>query len=150
MRRAALILIVIAAAFSCTQPPSREMFISREKAEYGDTYAFDLDLSDTTVTFDVTLVTMFERKPFIPFGPDSLAVAMKWVSPSDSVYSDTTYVEMRMAADSTYFIKEVLTPLTVGPGRPENGTWRLMAKVKDAPEAVRGLGIICSRNDGTR
>jgi hypothetical protein len=64
MRRAAIIFLVLVAAFGCTCPPSIEPFIIREKAEYGDTYSFNLDLVDSTVECSLAFYTRTDPSGF--------------------------------------------------------------------------------------
>ena len=51
MSKGFLTLVLMMAMVSCARPSSYEPFVVREKAEYGDTYIFNLDLSDSTVSY---------------------------------------------------------------------------------------------------
>ena len=52
MRRPSLFpLLILLASLSCTRPSSDEMYVSRERAEYGDTYPFELDFSDSLLQY---------------------------------------------------------------------------------------------------
>ena len=61
------------AMVSCARPSSYEPFVVREKAEYGDTYIFNLDLSDSTVSYGLDFYTRLERPAFGTFPADSIS-----------------------------------------------------------------------------
>ena len=73
------------AMVSCARPSSYEPFVVREKAEYGDTYIFNLDLSDSAVSYGLDFYTRLERPAFGTFPADSISLDLRWISPSDSL-----------------------------------------------------------------
>ncbi len=148
MERFLAIAVCLIAAFSCTRPSSYEPFVLRENAEYGDTYNFDLDLSDSLAAYSLSFYTRFQRKAYHPFGSDSLRLDMRWVSPSDSIIAveDVLYV-MSATIDSTYTNKDCVWEYMPSLHLAESGRWRLKVQVKDQPEYMRGLGIILKRED---
>lgn len=134
------------AVASCSRPSSYEPFIVREKAEYGDTYNFNLDMSDSTVSYALSFYTRIERQAFQTFPSDSVSLDLRWISPSDSVIlSDTTFIRVGQAVDSSYYSKDYVVGYSDALGLPERGVWRLKAKVLNDSEEIRGIGIIFTR-----
>jgi len=150
MRGRLLIVVLAAVTLGCSRPVSREFFVFREKAEYGDTYSFSLDLSDTTATYSMDFFTSLERKAFDDFPVDDITLDLRWFSPSDSILADTVYVRLSEAVGEAYYTRDFITPYEAGLDSLEPGEWRLKAKVVNNPGDLRGLGIILRRSDGTR
>ena len=139
-------LVLLMAVASCSRPSSYEPFIVREKAEYGDTYNFNLDMSDSTVSYALAFYTRLERQAFQVFPSDSVSLDLRWISPSDSVIlSDTTFIRVGEAVDSSYYSKDYVVGYSDALDLPERGVWRLKAKVLNDSEEIRGIGIIFTR-----
>lgn len=146
MRSPFLTLVLLVAVASCSRPSSYEPFVVREDAEYGDTYNFNLDLSDSTVTYSLDFYTRIERPAFGAFPPDSVSLDLRWISPSDSVIlSDTTFISVGQAVDSSYYSKDYIVRYKEVLDLPENGRWRLKARVLNDSDAIRGIGVILTR-----
>ena len=146
MRRNILIVIFAVVACSCTRPSSMEPFVTREEAEYGDTYSFVLDMADSTVSYGLDFYARLERKAFGTFPEDSLILAIRWIAPSDSNYVDTLVMPVGTAVGKTYFTKDIVCPFKERLDMPEYGEWRLKARVLgEASSSVRGVGIIFTR-----
>lgn len=151
MRRCLIIFICLTAVVSCSRPLSYEPFVLREKAEYGDTYSYDLNLSDSTASYSLSFYTRIERRAFNPFETDSLGLDLRWISPSGSVYSETAVLSALAPSDSSYFDKDCIWNFRNRLIVPEYGNWRLRVQVLNNPEELRGLGIIFKeKKDGTR
>lgn len=152
MSKAFQTLFLLVAIVSCTRPSSYEPFVVREKAEYGDTYIFNLDLSDSTVAYGLDFFTRLERHAFGKFPSDSISLDLRWISPSDSIIiSDTTFISVVQPVDSSYYSKDFLVGYKERLNLPEHGIWRLKARVLNDSEAIRGLGVIFTRKEnGTR
>ena len=134
------------AVASCSRPSSYEPFIVREIAEYGDTYNFNLDMSDSTISYALSFYTRLERQSFRDFPSDSVSLDLRWISPSDSVIlSDTTFIRVGQAVDSSYYSKDYVVGYSDALDLPERGVWRLKAKVLNDSEEIRGIGIIFTR-----
>ena len=145
MRGLAVIPILAAVLLGCSQPPSYEPFVLKEDAEYGDTYPFILDLTDSTVSYSLDFYTRLERQSFREFPSDSIMLDLRWFSPSDSIFSDTTSIRVGHAVDSAYYSRDFITSYRERLVVPERGKWRLKAKVVNDHESLRGLGIILKR-----
>ena len=90
MSKGFLTLVLMMAMVSCASS-SYEPFVVREKAEYGDTYIFNLDLSDSTVSYRLDFYTRLERPAFGTFPADSISLDLRWISPSDSLICRTLH-----------------------------------------------------------
>ena len=145
MKNLAIIVIAAACAAACSRPPSYEPFVQREKAEYGDTYSFELDLTDSTVTYGLDFYTRLERPAFGEFPSDSIILDLRWISPSDSILIDTAYVRVSSPVGSAYYSEDFISPYSESLRLPEHGKWRLKAKVVNDSEEIRGLGVIFKR-----
>lgn len=152
MRNGILVLLLALVVASCSRPVSYEPFVVREKAEYGDTYIFNLDLSDSTVSYGLDFYTRLERPAFGEFPSDSISLDLRWISPSDSVIiSDTTFIRVAHPVDSSYYSRDFVVGYKETLSLPEHGIWRLKARVLNDSEAIRGLGVIFTRKEnGTR
>ncbi len=152
MRDLLLALALSLAVGSCSRPVSYEPFVIKEKAEYGDTYIFNLDLSDSTVAYGLEFYTRLERAAFGEFLSDSISLDLRWISPSDSVMiSDTTFIRVECPVDSSYYNKDFVSLYKERLSLPEHGLWRLKARVLNGSESLRGLGVIFTRKEnGTR
>lgn len=152
MSKGFLTLVLMMAMVSCARPSSYEPFVVREKAEYGDTYIFNLDLSDSTVSYGLDFYTRLERPAFGTFPADSISLDLRWISPSDSlILSDTTFIRVAQPVGSSYYSRDFITDYKPVLNLPEHGMWRLKARVLNDSEAIRGLGVIFTRKEnGTR
>ena len=152
MRRPSLFpLLILLASLSCTRPSSDEMYVSRERAEYGDTYPFELDFSDSLQRNDLAFFMRLERKPFDVFPDDTLALCLRWIAPSSEFVQDTVVLDLRAYADSSYSFRDFVFPFREDFRPAEYGTWRLKVRIPDAPEQLSGLGLIFKREkNGTR
>lgn len=145
MRAGSLILLLAVAVAACSRPSSREYFVVRENAEYGDTYSFILDLADSASGYSVDFFTRLERGSFEDFPTDDIVLDLRWFSPSDSILIDTARVSLAIPAGSAYYTKDFISSYSPSLDLPEPGEWRLKAKVVNNPAAVRGMGVILKR-----
>ena len=100
MKGRLLIIILASVLASCSRPSSYEPFVMKEKAEYGDTYPFVLDLSDSTVSYSLAFYTRLERAAFGKFSNEDIILDLRWFSPSDSIFADTTVISHLIADHS--------------------------------------------------
>ena len=142
MKGGLLISVLALAAVSYSRPPSREYFTIREKAEYGDTYSFLLDFSDSTATYSLDFFTRLERSSFGDFPDGRLVLDLRWFSPSDTILVDTAFVNITAPVQSAYYSRDYISPYEGLLPVPGDGEWRLKAKVVNDSEAVRGLSIV--------
>ena len=148
MRDLFLAFVMLAAMVSCARPSFYEPFVLREKAEYGDTYIFSLDLSDSTATYGLDFYTRLQRPAFGTFPLDSISLDLRWISPSDSVIlSDTTFIRVAQPVDSSYYSRDFMAGYKRVLTLPEHGIWRFRGKGLEDSGAVRGMGGIFTRKE---
>lgn len=150
MRGRVFLYLLALAVVSCVRPSSREFFVLRENAEYGDTYSFFLDLSDSSATYGIDFFTRLERESFNSFPGDDIILDLRWFSPSDSILTDTAFVRIGDNSGQSYYTKDLVSGYTDRLELPEAGEWRLKARIVNDAGAIRGLGLILKRDDGTR
>ena len=146
MRGLSFLFLLTLLAVSCVRPSSREFFVLRENAEYGDTYSFFLDLSDSTATYGVDFFTRLEREGFKSFPEEDIILDLRWFSPSDSIITDTAFVRVGDPSGQTYFTRDIVTGYSGRLELPESGEWRLKARIVNDASAIRGLGLILKRD----
>lgn len=140
MRRALLTVAAAALVLSlcrCSRPTETEVFIKAADA-VGGVYSFDLPLEDSLSTYDVSFYTRVDAPAGRRSG-GSLELNVLWVSPSGERAGETVHMDTAKLLE-TY--RTGVSPL-------EPGVWTLKVKVKDPPEGLRGLGVVCKEN-GTR
>ncbi len=147
MRRTVLIVLIAWAAFSCARPVSQGSFVRREKAGIGNLYSFELDLSDSTISYRISFCTRRDRKPFAPFSDEDIRLRVRWTSPSDSSYSEEAVLAAGTAVDSAYFYRDYLASFKRDFRPFEPGVWRVRVQVAGGGEDLLGLGIICDREE---
>ena len=145
MKNLATIFIAAVCVVACSRPSSYEPFMQREKAEYGDTYSFDLDMSDSTVVYGLDFYTRLERPSFGVFPSDSIILDLRWISPSDSIIIDTAYVPVSSPVGSAYYSEDFVSNYSEDLRVYERGKWRLKARIVNDSEEIRGLGVIFKR-----
>ena len=146
MKGRGIIFILALMAVCCSRPSSYEPFVIREKAEYGDTYPFSLDLSDSTVSYSLDFYTRLERLPFGDYPSENIVLDLRWISPDDSILVDTAYINISHPVDSAYYSRDFISSYSDALDLPSSGEWRLNAKVVNDSQVLRGLGIILKRH----
>lgn len=136
------ILAFVFAAVSCVRPVSDERFICRSSLGADSAYVFTLDFADTLVSYDLWFYTAFDH-PVADTLSGGFRIDVRLVNPVPDTLSETVY--MRYGAPGGF--KELYRSGLV-PAVP--GQWTLEARTPGAPAQLRGLGLVCKRNDGTR
>lgn len=141
MRNSFAVMLLCAVLLSgCTRPVSYEAFILAKEAADG-VYSFELDLADENCSYDISFFTetddpIFKRRP-----KESMPIVVTWSLADTLSQSETVY----------YPLGETKVAYRTGVVMEQPGIWTLRANVASAPEGLRGLGIICKRNEnGTR
>ena len=146
MRGRVFLYVLALAVASCVRPSSREFFVVRENAEYGDTYSFLLDLSDSSATYGIDFFTRLERESFMSFPGEDIILDLRWFSPSDSIITDTAFVRVGDNIGQSYYTRDLVTGYSESLKLPETGEWRLKARIVNDDDAIRGLGLILRRD----
>lgn len=147
MRKLVLAAVLSATVFSCAEPVSREQFVLKEDAQSRSRYSFALDFSDSAASYGISFYTRIERGAFKPFRSDSVRLNVRWTSPSDSSWSEIAVIPLKAAADSAYFFKDYIAPFKGRFVPFEAGAWKLDAVVSGDYESLRGLGVVCRREE---
>ncbi len=126
-------------AASC-RPASYEQFIRADQAQDGE-YVFALDLSDSTVTYDLSLYTRVDPALMAAATPSAeLALQVCWQSTAGEAMSENVYLPYGAAGGTVQLYRSGIKPSPAG-------EWRLTITPMTPPAGLRGLGIICKRND---
>ncbi|MBR6270414.1 MAG: hypothetical protein IKR30_07605, partial [Bacteroidales bacterium] len=151
MKATRIAIFAIMLLVSC-RPASYEQFIRADQAQAGE-YVFVLDLSDSTATYDLSLYTRVDPALMAAATPSAeLALQVCWMNPGGE----------EAASDSACFAKPAMSEIVYLPYGAAGGTvqlyrsgikpspageWRLTITPMTPPAGLRGLGIICKRND---
>lgn len=127
------LLTLLLAVLSCTRPVSEEYFVLKGDAPDG-VYSFTLDLSDTTVAYDLSL---FVRPD--PRDSSGFPLTASWYQ-GDS---------LRFSEDLFFPAGKELVPYRSGVVMAEPGEWILRLEPCCPPAGFSGIGVINRRN-GTR
>ena len=135
-RQAVALLLLLAAC----RPASYEQFIRADQATGGE-YVFALDLSDSAAVYDLSFYTRIDPALMAVEQPDrSLGLEVSW-SQADSVFlRETVFLPYGGKAGSLQLYRSGVRPSPAG-------EWRVAVRPKEAPEGLRGIGIICKRHD---
>ncbi|MBQ9889070.1 MAG: hypothetical protein IJM41_07505 [Bacteroidales bacterium] len=137
-----ILMAVVFSVASCKEPPSREKFILAEDSVFGR-YDFDVDMTDTTRTYDLTLYTRLDGADL----PDSLPVSISFVSPGGAV-TESELVFFSSGAqlvDSSYFSRGLKVPYIQDFLPQEGGIWKLSVYARPAAY-LRGFGLVAAHH----
>lgn len=142
-------IVLLLFVAGCSRPSSREYFMLREDAEYGDSYSFILDMSDSSASYGLDFFTRLEKRSFGEFPEEDIMLDIRWFSPLDSILTDTLFLSLAHPSGSAYYTKDFIFPYKDPLELPGAGEWRLKARIVNDSQTIRGLGVIF-RNNGTR
>ena len=124
--------------WGCSAPDSVETFLRTSETTDGK-FVFELDLSDSTATYDIWFYTRVDSP-----ARANLRLRPEWTSPSGQTFSETVYMNPGGKGGAKELYRS-------GVRVKEPGIWTLNVGVGDFPKRFRGLGLICRRNhNGTR
>ena len=136
MRRFFLLIVLAATICSCVRPSSTETFIPVDGADFG-MYRYELDLTDSLATYDLSFYTRVDGAV-----PGMLCLDVTWTSPVGDTFGETVYMHTGDSNGACEAYRTGVSPRMAG-------IWKLDVNIPDAPEGLRGLGLVCKRN-GTR
>lgn len=147
--------VLTAVGVSCSRPESTEQFVSVEDREVNGLYRFDLDLSDSLSTYDVTFYSRIDANKLKLAHARDFSLMVTWIAPSGQRFRETVYFGVfDESAGSDFFSSQFRKPYRTGLAPVEYGTWELNVLVNSGQDVpgFRGLGVICNKNtpDGTR
>lgn len=131
-------------AVSCSEPRVSETFVPFEKTDSLGRYCFELELTDSTVLYDLSFYSRIDctRSQFCQIREFPLEVTM--VSPSAVEYSELVYIPVSAfgpgdGPDYVFYEKyrSGLVPV-------EYGVWKMSVKVPDI-KGMRGLGLVVEK-----
>jgi len=131
--RALLPVLFLTAVCACSRPVSEEYFILKGNAPDG-VYAFTLDLSDTTVTYDISFFLRPDRRD-----PSGFPLTVSWYQGDSLRYTENLFFP---AGKET-------APYRSGVRMSDPGEWTLCLEPCCPPAGFSGIGVISKRN-GTR
>ena len=136
------LLAAVFFASSCKEPPSREKFILAEDSVFGR-YDFEVDMTDTTRLYDLTLYTRLDGADL----PDSLPVAVSFVSPGGAVTeSDLMFFKNgEQVVDSSYYSRGLKIPYVQDFLPDESGIWKLSVYARSVAY-LRGFGLVAAHH----
>ena len=138
MRRSILFLFLAAA---CSNPKSVEPFVPADGDEAE--YSFTLDLSDTTLVWDLGFYGRIDGTREELEGLDVLPMTVYFTAPDGTQYGEKVQVPLHrdnplsLSFDETY--RRGMKPV-------QPGTWELTLTAPDAPEGLTGIGIILNHD----
>lgn len=141
IRRCAILLFATLSLAGCREADSYEQFVRAGKSE-GGVYVFALDLSDSSAVYDLSFYTKVDA-PLMAIEKEraQMPVEISWITPSDSVcMQETVYLEYGSKAPSAQDYRSAVRPFPLG-------QWTLRLRPLDPPSGIRGIGIICKRNN---
>lgn len=119
---------------ACCEPESRERFI---RSDGTGEYSFEIELADTTSTYDLSFYTFIDKPLMQPDTLGSFPVQVLWKAPSGRYFSETVYYP----ADS------VRVSYRKGFVPSETGPWTIQLTVSPEPAGLRGMGLVVRRNN---
>ena len=122
----------------CSEPDGVELFVRREEVR-GGVYVFSLPLKDTTAAYDFWFYSRAERDRL-----ENLRLNVQWLAPSGDGFAETVYMRTVEPRGTKELYRSAMVPA-------QAGDWQLSVRPVGADGAIRGLGVICKKNeDGTR
>ena len=125
-----LLAILLVLVVGCSRPASFEQFIRVADAP-GGLYRFELELPDSTATYDISFYTADLK--------ESLQLEVRWNDDSGPLLNENVWIP----ADRHVALYR--SGLRQAPGK-----LCLRVRTINPPKHFRGLGIIMHQNDGTR
>lgn len=106
-------------------------------------YAFLVDMSDSTATYDFDLYTRVDAPADSLRKMGALPLQVTWTSPSFHVFREDVYLPME--GRTSLFSRQIRAPYRAGVRPEEWGPWQVSIRVSDPPEGLCGLGLVVAR-----
>ena len=144
------ILLLALCAVACHRPASEESFVRTSERDEALRYAYVLDLSDSLVTYDVSLYASFDcsRRRFASF--PGMSLRMMWEAPDGPLFEEKVWLSPEDVTDRSAFSHHLMTVYRSDLEPQRYGRWRLYIT---APEDVvtdyrlAGIGISVLRDE---
>lgn len=142
MTRSSFVILLALLAVSCREPLSTEVFIPGDGP-----YAFTVDMTDSTATYDFDLYTRLDGKPDELIPLKGTLLRAEWRSPSDSVFVERIYLPLTGSRRS-FFSRQIYEPYRADVRPAEPGLWTLSLRQEDRSQVIpfRGMGLVVRKN----
>ncbi|MBQ9400377.1 MAG: hypothetical protein IJU27_07050 [Bacteroidales bacterium] len=141
LRRILTALAAALALVSCTDMSTYEQFVRTSNAPDG-VYAFTMELSEDS-SYDMVICTRDDAVAFSESALQVLRLDLEWVAPSGKSWQETVYMRSGGQKGNAVTYREDSVP-------SETGEWKLYIKPSAVSGTFRGIGFICTTEDGTR
>ena len=122
----------------CKEPMSVERFVKGEGP-----YTFFVDMSDSMATYDFDLYTRVDAPLDTLRKMNALPLMVTWTSPTFHAFREEVYLPLE--GKTSLFSRQVRVPYRAGVQPSEWGQWQVVIRVPNAPEGLRGMGLVVSR-----
>jgi hypothetical protein len=106
-------------------------------------YTFFVEMTDSTATYDFDFYTRVDAPRDSIRAGAALPLSVTWTSPSFHVFREDVYLPLE--GRSSFYSLQVRAPYRTGVRPGEFGQWVLNVRVDDAPEGLRGMGLVTTR-----
>lgn len=130
-------LCLLAVLAGCGRPSSVEMYVRSDKAADG-VYIFDFELDDSLATYDFSFYGRSVGNTLY-----NVPLKVLWLTPSGESLNETVYMRAIAPEGTMEPYRSSVVPY-------EYGSWRLSVRPMVEEGEIYGLGLICTRTDGTR
>ncbi len=131
-------LLLALAMGGCVAPADvRESFVPADSARDG-VYSFSLPLTDSLAVYDFSFYGRL-----LSGRQDNVELRVLWLSPSGESFSETVYMKSLDSRGSRELYRS-------GVRLSEAGEWKINVRPVGVGNGFTGLGLICTKSDGTR
>ena len=138
-RFAFLTAAILLCMLSCREPSSVENFVKGAEGPY----SFDVDMSDSTRTYDIWIYTRTDSRPALVKDVSGIPLDITWTSPGGKTFSETVYMPLRDSVRHFFYSSETSRPYRTGVVPIEPGIWKMEVSIPDSAriKGFRGLGV---------
>lgn len=135
--RSKILFLTLLLLAGCRAPVSVEQFVKG-----AGPYSFPLDLSDTTVVYDLDFYTMLDA----PVTDGEMPLVVHWKAPSGALFSETVYFPL--SGKEFLGSTQVRAPYRAGVSPSEPGLWSMVVSVPDTVSVpgLLGLGLVVTKS----
>lgn len=136
MPRVLSLLSVLFLLLSCSAEGEVCSFVRRDDLS-APFYTFTVDMSDSSASYDISLLGRASRGPV-----NNLELKIRWIAPSGESFVDRVYMKTITAHGDQERYWSGVVPR-------QNGIWKVAVLPGDGADGLLGMGLICKKN-GTR
>ena len=105
MKRLLAVLMVLVAVSACRRPAMEETFVRVADRDALGRYGFQVDLADSTLTYDLDLLVGMACDDVVFSSFRQLPLRLQWTAPSGQPYEETVWMRRKELSDSTFYEK---------------------------------------------